>query len=115
MPANLQFQGDFAPFARQVRTGRIRARRNYLTNNSDCHLWTAQLPSFILIQQFVIDFQPMRENKMRLGTILLIVIILALIGVIPAWPYSTSWGYGPSGGLGVLVLVLIVLVLMGRI
>ena len=52
---------------------------------------------------------------MRLGTILLIVIILALIGVIPAWPYSTSWGYGPSGGLGVLVLVLIVLVLMGRI
>jgi hypothetical protein len=50
-----------------------------------------------------------------LGTILLIVLILALIGVIPAWPHSRSWGYGPSGGLGLVVVILIVLLLMGRI
>lgn len=52
---------------------------------------------------------------MSLGTILLIVLILILIGAIPAWPHSRSWGYWPSGGLGLVVLVLIVLLLMGRI
>ena len=52
---------------------------------------------------------------MSLGTILLIVLILLLIGVIPSWPHSRSWGYGPSGSLGLIVVVLIVLVLMGRI
>ena len=52
---------------------------------------------------------------MTLGTILLIVLILALIGAIPAWPYSRSWGYGPSGGLGLVVVILVVLLLMGRI
>lgn len=52
---------------------------------------------------------------MTLGTILLIVVILMLIGAIPSWPHSRNWGYGPSGGLGLVVLVLIVLLLMGRI
>ncbi|WP_339412443.1 MULTISPECIES: DUF3309 family protein [unclassified Pseudomonas] len=52
---------------------------------------------------------------MSLGTILLIVLILLLIGVIPAWPHSRSWGYGPSGGLGVVVIVLLVLLLLGHI
>lgn len=52
---------------------------------------------------------------MSLGTILLIVLILLLIGAIPAWPHSRSWGYGPTGGLGVVVVVLIVLLLMGRL
>jgi hypothetical protein len=52
---------------------------------------------------------------MSLGTILLIVLILLLIGALPAWPHSRSWGYGPTGGLGVVVLVLVVLLLMGRI
>ncbi len=52
---------------------------------------------------------------MSLGTILLIVLILLLIGVIPAWPHSRSWGYGPSGGLGLVVIILIVLLLMGRL
>ena len=50
-----------------------------------------------------------------LGTILLIVLILMLIGAVPAWPHSRSWGYGPSGGIGLVVIVLIVLLLMGRI
>lgn len=50
-----------------------------------------------------------------LGTILLIILILALIGAIPVWPHSRAWGYAPSGGLGLVVLILIVLVLLGRI
>lgn len=52
---------------------------------------------------------------MSLGLILLIVLILLLVGAIPAWPHSRGWGYGPSGGLGLLVVVLVVLLLMGRI
>jgi hypothetical protein len=52
---------------------------------------------------------------MSLGTILLIVLILFLIGALPTWSHSRSWGYGPSGGLGVVVIILIVLLLMGRI
>lgn len=52
---------------------------------------------------------------MSLGTILLIVLILMLVGVIPAWPHSRGWGYGPSGGLGLVVIIIIVLLLMGRI
>lgn len=52
---------------------------------------------------------------MTLGTILLIVLILLLVGALPSWPHSRSWGYGPSGGLGLVVVILIVLLLMGRI
>lgn len=51
---------------------------------------------------------------MSLGTILLIVLILMLVGVLPTWPHSNSWGYGPSGGLGILVIVIVILVLTGR-
>jgi len=53
--------------------------------------------------------------EMTLGTILLIVVILLLIGAIPSWPHSRNWGYGPSGVLGVVVLVVVLLVAMGRI
>ena len=52
---------------------------------------------------------------MSLGTILLIILILMLIGAIPAWPHSKAWGYGPSGGLGLVLIILIVLLLMGRL
>lgn len=52
---------------------------------------------------------------MSLGTILLIVVVLMLIGAIPSWPHSRSWGYGPSGGIGLILLILVVLLLMGRI
>ncbi|MBC7726791.1 MAG: DUF3309 domain-containing protein [Microbacteriaceae bacterium] len=52
---------------------------------------------------------------MGLGTILLIVLILLLIGAVPSWPHSRSWGYGPSGLLGLVVVVLLVLMLMGRL
>jgi hypothetical protein len=50
-----------------------------------------------------------------LGTILLIVLILMLLGALPTWPHSRSWGYYPSGGLGLLVVILLALVLLGRI
>ena len=52
---------------------------------------------------------------MSLGTILLIVLILILIGALPNWPHSSGWGYGPSGGVGLVVLILIILLLTGRI
>ncbi len=50
-----------------------------------------------------------------LGTILLIIVILMLVGAMPTWPYSRKWGYYPSGGLGLILLVLIILLLLGRI
>jgi hypothetical protein len=52
---------------------------------------------------------------MSIGTILLIILILALLGVIPIWPHSRSWGYAPSGGVGLIVLILVILFLMGRL
>jgi len=52
---------------------------------------------------------------MSLGTILLIVLVLALIGVLPTWPYSSGWGYMPGGVLGLLVLVVLIMFVMGRI
>ena len=52
---------------------------------------------------------------MTIGTILLIVLILVLVGALPTWPHSKSWGYYPSSGLGLVVLILLLLVLMGRL
>jgi uncharacterized protein DUF3309 len=52
---------------------------------------------------------------MTLGTILLIILVIALIGAIPTWPYSRGWGYAPSGGLGLVVLILLILFFMGRL
>jgi hypothetical protein len=59
--------------------------------------------------------QEPRFGVVMLGTILLIILILILIGALPTWPYSSGWGYYPSGGFGLLVLIIIVLLLMGRI
>lgn len=52
---------------------------------------------------------------MGLGTILLVVLVLLLVGVIPTWPHSRSWGYGPSGGLGIVVLIVVILLVTGRL
>ena len=52
---------------------------------------------------------------MALSTILLIILILILIGAFPSWPYSRGWGYYPSGGVGLLVVIVVILLLMGRI
>ncbi|MBK9797684.1 MAG: DUF3309 domain-containing protein [Holophagaceae bacterium] len=50
-----------------------------------------------------------------LGTILIVIVILMLLGAIPRWPHSREWGYGPSGGLGLVLLVLIILLILGRL
>jgi uncharacterized protein DUF3309 len=50
-----------------------------------------------------------------MGTILLIILILLLVGALPTWPYSSGWGYYPSGGLGLILIILIVLLAMGRL
>jgi hypothetical protein len=50
-----------------------------------------------------------------LGTILIVILILMLLGSFPTWPHSRSWGYGPSGGLGLVVLILVILLLLGRL
>jgi hypothetical protein len=52
---------------------------------------------------------------MTLGTILIIILILILLGAVPSWPYSRGWGYGPSGIVGVILVIIIILVLLGRI
>jgi hypothetical protein len=52
---------------------------------------------------------------MSLGTIILIILILMLVGVLPTWPHSRSWGYAPSGGLGLVLLIILILLLMGRL
>ena len=56
-----------------------------------------------------------KEHVMSLGTILLVVIILMLIGVLPTWPHARTWGYGPSGAVGVILIILVILLVMGRI
>lgn len=53
--------------------------------------------------------------KVSIGTILLIVLVLILVGAIPAWPHSKSWGYGPSGVIGLIVVVLLILLVLGKI
>jgi hypothetical protein len=50
-----------------------------------------------------------------MGTILLVILILMLLGAVPAWPHSRSWGYGPSGGLGLVVIILLILIVTGRL
>jgi hypothetical protein len=50
-----------------------------------------------------------------IGTVLLVLLILLVLGAFPTWPYSRGWGYGPSGGLGLILLVVIILLVMGRI
>ena len=50
-----------------------------------------------------------------LGTVLVVLLVLMLIGALPTWPHSRNWGYGPTGGLGVVLIILVVLLLLGRI
>jgi hypothetical protein len=52
---------------------------------------------------------------MTLGTILLVILVLALLGVIPAWPHSSKWGYGPSGGVGLILVIVLILLVLGKI
>jgi Protein of unknown function (DUF3309) len=56
-----------------------------------------------------------RSTAMSLGTILLIILVLLLVGALPTWPYSSGWGYYPTGGLGLVLLIVIILLILGRI
>jgi hypothetical protein len=60
-------------------------------------------------------FGPGIEEWTMLGTILLVILVLLLLGALPNWGYSSNWGYGPSGGLGLVIVIILILVLMGRI
>jgi hypothetical protein len=64
-------------------------------------------------------FKPPRQSSIEeffmLGTILLILLVLFLVGALPTWPHSANWGYVPSGGIGLVLLIVVVLLLMGRI
>ena len=69
-----------------------------------------------MIQRRCAVGHPLNEsNTMSIGTLLLIVLILMLVGAIPSWPHSRSWGYYPSGLLGLVLVILIILMLLGRI
>ena len=56
-----------------------------------------------------------KKEKQSMGTILIIILVLLLLGALPTWPYSGSWGYYPSGGLGLVLLIVVILALSGRI
>lgn len=58
--------------------------------------------------------EPRKETIMSTGTILLVVLVVLLLGALPTWPYSSGWGYYPSGGFGLVLIVLLVLVITGR-
>jgi uncharacterized protein DUF3309 len=59
--------------------------------------------------------KPTGENQMGIGTILLVILVLALLGVIPTWPHSREWGYGPSGGVGLILMIVLILFVLGKI
>jgi hypothetical protein len=67
-----------------------------------------------LVSQFVAFFMELGMNSM-LRTVILVLVILLLLGTLPAWPYSSGWGYYPSGGLGVVLVILIVLLGAGKL
>jgi Protein of unknown function (DUF3309) len=79
-----------------------------VANAPDCARAESELTSHL-------NFSQQRDTKMSLGTILLILLVLLLIGALPAWPYSGGWGYYPSGGLGLVLIVLVILVVTGRL
>ena len=81
---------------------------------SVCRAQWAQCVSLNRCQFQTPNFRQNGEMKM-LGTILLIVLVLALVGALPAWPHSRSWGYYPSSGMGLVLIIVVVLLLAGRI
>lgn len=69
----------------------------------------------VLTSHHTLAGHPLKEKAMSLGNILLVVLVLMLLGAIPTWPHSRTWGYRPVSGLGLVVIVLVVLMLLGRI
>ena len=92
-----------------------------MTDNGAHHRWNLRPPRLLLMTQISGRSRQLRprcfqmEVIMSLGTILLIILILLLIGALPSWPYSSGWGYYPSGGLGLIVIIIIILLVAGRL
>jgi hypothetical protein len=76
---------------------------------------TSTLCSEPLAAQYSAATSDSEVQSMSIGTILLVILVLALLGVIPVWPHARSWGYGPSGIVGVLLVIVLVLLLLGRL
>ena len=76
---------------------------------------TEELSSSVRIRPLLCSPINSERYVMSLGTILIIILILVLLGVIPTWPHSSGWGYGPSGLVGTILVILLILVLLGRI
>ena len=101
--SSVEARGKFPMSGLRVRLHRIaRGGRASLEQSRCTRVWQ---PTFS--QSF--------NRRMSLGTILLIILILLLIGAIPSWPYSAGWGYYPSGGIGIVLIIVLILVEMGRI
>ena len=66
-------------------------------------------------RRYELKYHPDLERQSMLGTVLVVLLVLMLIGALPTWPHSRNWGYGPTGGLGVVLTILVVLLLLGRI
>lgn len=64
--------------------------------------------------EFSLQAQEIAKDRLMLGTILIIILVLLLIGALPSWPYSGGWGYYPSGGLGLVLIIVVILILLGR-
>jgi hypothetical protein len=77
-----------------------------LTNNGSRSRARRRKPNFV---------SPIERGHVMLGTVLLVILILLLLGAIPAWPHSRGWGYFPSGGVGLILVIVLILVLLGRI
>ena len=71
--------------------------------------------ALLLVNDSADGSKPTHGKDNVMGTVLIIVLILLLLGTLPSWPYSSGWGYYPSGGLGLVLIIIIVLVLMGRV
>jgi hypothetical protein len=77
--------------------------------------WSQANKTFAGSERLLHQQELLRSTAMSLGTILLIILILALLGALPTWPYSSGWGYYPTGGLGLILLIVIILLVLGRI
>jgi hypothetical protein len=87
----------------------VRSRTDGLRERRHCRNWRVKFDAPEP------QHKPPRSKIMSLGAILLIIVILMLVGVLPTWPHARSWGYGPSGLAGVVVLVVVVMLVMGRL
>lgn len=87
----------------------------FLLSLSSNHCRRVLLRCFPTVQVTVGASATTKTNYMSIGTILIILLILMLLGALPSWQHSRSWGYFPSGGLGLVLVILIILVLLGKI